>query len=168
MPQHLMTAALDFLRTEGWPIPRRIDLEVIELDFEREDVAWTCYLEAREVERQIIFYSTLKEPVPSKRIPGMLEFVARANYGMAIGNFELDADDGELRFKTSIDLADERLTHGLLAELTGLNVAALSTYLPGIPAGEGGQRGMRSQLTSLHSPPAMAESPSVGCQPATQ
>ncbi len=133
-PQHLMTVALDFLRAEGWPLPRRVDLEVVELDFEREDVPWTCYLEAREQERQVIFYSSLKEPVPGERIAGMLEFVARANWGMAIGNFELDPDDGELRFKTSLDLNNASLTDGLLSGITALNVAAMHVYLPGVRA----------------------------------
>jgi hypothetical protein len=29
---------------------------------------------------------------------------------MTIGNFELDYTDGEIRYKTSIDIADQRLT----------------------------------------------------------
>jgi len=134
IPQHLMTVALDFLRANGWPSPRRIDVEAVELDFEHEHVPWTCYLEARERERQVIFYSTLKDPVPRDRMPQLLEFVARANDGLAIGNFEIDVDHGELRFKTSVDLNNAELSEGLLGGLTSVNVATINVYLPGIRA----------------------------------
>jgi len=133
-PQHLMGAALDFLRSEGWPTPRKIDLEVIELDFGREDVPWTCYLEAREGERQVLFYTALRAHVPAERMAAMLEFVARANFGLAIGNFELDPEDGEIRFKTSVDVNNTELTAGLLSGLTSLNVAAVHVYAPAIEA----------------------------------
>lgn len=133
-PQHLMGAALDFLRANDWPVPRRIAAETIELDFARDDVPWTCYLEARENERQVIFYSTLAEPAPRERIAAMFEFVARANYGLAIGNFEIDPEDGEVRFKTSVDVNNTLLTDGLLSGLTALNVATMNVYLPGIRA----------------------------------
>lgn len=129
-----MGAALDFLRAEGWPTPRKIDLEVIELDFGREDVPWTCYLEAREGERQVLFYTTLERRAPAERMEAMLEFVARANFGLAIGNFELDPEDGEIRFKTSVDVTNTELTSGLLSGLTSLNVAAVHVYLPAIEA----------------------------------
>lgn len=129
-----MGAALDFLRAEGWPTPRRIDRETIELDFGREDVPWTCYLEAREEERQVLFYTTLNVQTPAERILAMLEFIARANFGLAVGNFELDPDDGEIRFKTSVDVNNTELTRGLLSGLTSLNVAAVHVYLPAIAA----------------------------------
>jgi hypothetical protein len=137
-PQHLMTVALDFLRANGWPIPRRIDLEAVELDFEHDDVPWTCYLEARERERQVIFYSTLKDPVPRDRMSQLLEFIARANDGLAIGNFEIDLDDGALRFKTSVDVNNAELSEGLLGGLTSINVATINVYLPGVRAVAGG------------------------------
>lgn len=38
-----------------------------------------------------------------KTMSEMAEFVCRANYGIKNGNFELDMDDGELRFKCYVD-----------------------------------------------------------------
>jgi len=34
------------------------------------------------------------------------EFLTRANYGLNIGNFEMDFQDGEIRFKTAIDVEE--------------------------------------------------------------
>jgi hypothetical protein len=42
------------------------------------------------------------------------KFITRANYGMSLGNFELDFNDGEIRYKTSIDVTDDRLNFALI------------------------------------------------------
>lgn len=36
----------------------------------------------------------------------MAEFICRINYGVKNGNFEMDMDDGEIRFKVYVDCAD--------------------------------------------------------------
>lgn len=38
----------------------------------------------------------------SKMMANMAEFICRANYGLKMGNFELDFDDGEVRFKAHV------------------------------------------------------------------
>jgi hypothetical protein len=38
----------------------------------------------------------------SKMMSNMAEFICRANYGLKMGNFELDFDDGEVRFKVHV------------------------------------------------------------------
>jgi hypothetical protein len=49
-----------------------------------------------------------------------------------LGNFELDFQDGEVRYKTSLDLADVELTTGLLAALLRSNISTVDRYLPGL------------------------------------
>ena len=46
---------------------------------------------------QVFGYSPLR--VPEGCRPAIAEAVARANYGLRLGKFELDLDDGELRFQ---------------------------------------------------------------------
>lgn len=38
----------------------------------------------------------------SEMMANMAEFICRANYGLKMGNFELDFDDGEVRFKVHV------------------------------------------------------------------
>lgn len=38
----------------------------------------------------------------AKMMANMAEFICRANYGLKMGNFELDFDDGEIRFKVHV------------------------------------------------------------------
>jgi hypothetical protein len=58
---------------------------------------------------------------------------------MTIGNFELDYTDGEIRYKTSIDVTGDRLTAALIQRLVYINVTMMDEYLPGIQAVLAGQ-----------------------------
>ncbi len=62
------------------------------------------------------------------------EFITRANYGLVIGNFELDFSDGELRYKTAIDVEDDNLSFALIKQMVYANVIIMDKYLPGIMA----------------------------------
>lgn len=66
-------------------------------------------------------------------------FLTLANYGTLIGNFELDFSDGEIRYKTSIDVQGDRLTPALIKRLVYTNVTMMDDYLPGIQAVVAGQ-----------------------------
>ena len=64
----------------------------------------------------------------------MAEFITRANYGMIVGNFELDFSDGEVRYKTSVDVEGSEVTHALVKGLVYANVLTMDRYLKGIMA----------------------------------
>ena len=64
----------------------------------------------------------------------MAEFIARANYGIVLGNFEIDFSDGEVRFKTSIDVEGSELTPALIEPVMYANVLTMDEYLPGLLA----------------------------------
>jgi hypothetical protein len=95
-----------------------------------------CYAQVVEDEEtaQFIFYSVCPVNVPENKRLSVAEFITRANYGLLIGNFELDLVDGEVRFKTSIDVKDDRLSSALFQPLVYTNVVMMDRYLPGIMA----------------------------------
>ncbi|MEL6492946.1 MAG: YbjN domain-containing protein [Cyanobacteria bacterium J06621_3] len=64
----------------------------------------------------------------------MAQFITRANYGLILGNFELDYTDGEIRYKTSLDVESDRLTPALTKNLIYTNVMTMDQYLPGLLA----------------------------------
>jgi len=67
---------------------------------------------------------------PRRAAARSTEFVARANYGLLLGNFEFDVNDGELRYKTSIDLEDSTLSQAQFPQPPVRSLAALDRYLP--------------------------------------
>jgi hypothetical protein len=79
-----------------------------------------------------VFYSVCPLAAPESKRTAIAEFIARANYGMLIGNFELDFTDGEIRYKTSIDVQGDFLSFELIKQLVYANVTMMDEYLPGI------------------------------------
>lgn len=53
---------------------------------------------------------------------------------MALGNFELDFNDGEVRYKTSVDVTDTEITSNLLRPLVYTNVLMMDKYMSGLMA----------------------------------
>ena len=95
---------------------------------------WDSVAIAFEESSQALFYSICPIKAPEAGREQIVEFIMRANYGMKIGNFEMDYEDGdgEIRYKTSIDVGDDRLTYALIAKLVEPNIAMMDNYLPGI------------------------------------
>ena len=92
----------------------------------------TCYARARDEQQQFVFYSVCSVNAPENKRQALAEFIARANYGMILGNFELDFTDGEIRYKTSIDVGNDKITYELIRQVVYTNVMMMDKYQPGI------------------------------------
>jgi hypothetical protein len=91
--------------------------------------SWTMYFELREDDEQLVVYSLIPARVPPDRRTSVAVFLTRANYGLAIGNFELDLDDGEVRYKTSVDVEGTSLDEPLVDHLLLANIVTVGRYL---------------------------------------
>ncbi|NLY01882.1 MAG: YbjN domain-containing protein [Rhodopirellula sp.] len=77
---------------------------------------------------QVLGHSPLLVPEGSR--PAVAEAVARANYGLRVGKFEIDLDDGELRFQASQILTDETVGEAVIDRLISTTMSMLDMYLP--------------------------------------
>lgn len=68
--------------------------------------------------------------VPAAKRPILAEFLTRANYGLAIGNFEMDFNDGEISYKTSTTTGDSPVADWLLQDLVYINCLMMDKYFP--------------------------------------
>lgn len=123
-----------YFEQQGWPVEQKDDDEILRLEYEGDHGSWVCYARARADAEQFIFLSVLSDKVPKGKRVLMAEFLTRANFGLNIGNFEMDFDDGELRYKTSVDVTHSPLTLGLVDSLVKASLVAMDDYLPGIQA----------------------------------
>ena len=123
---------VQFFEEDDWSYHQLEGETILRLGFTGDNGSWRCYAEAKEERRQFVFYSVLDTRVSEEKRPAMAEFLTRANYGMIIGNFEMDYSDGEVRYKTSIDVDNDRLTIALVRTLVYMNVLLTDKYFPGI------------------------------------
>jgi hypothetical protein len=130
----LFDILIDFLTEDGWsPEPLR-DERVVRVHVRGEHGEWDAFAHVREEQQQVVVYSELPFSAPQPRRAAVMEFITGANYSLALGNFDLDLDDGELRFRTSLDVTGDRLSPALLRQLLWGNVGAADKYLPGLKA----------------------------------
>ncbi|MEQ9668817.1 YbjN domain-containing protein [Coleofasciculus sp. G2-EDA-02] len=123
---------VNFFKQDDWSFYQIKGQPVLQMGFQGKNGQWTCYARARENEQQFVFYSICPVTVPKSKRRALAEFIARANYGMIIGNFELDFAEGEIAYKTSIDVEGSTLTFPQMKRLVDTNVAMMDQYLPGI------------------------------------
>jgi hypothetical protein len=81
---------------------------------------------------QVYVYVVSPETVPEERRSAVAEFLTRANYGLRIGNFELDFRDGEVRYKSSLDFEGADLNSALLRNLMYPAVQTVDRYQAGL------------------------------------
>lgn len=83
---------------------------------------------------QFITYVAAPSTCPADRRAAVAEFVARANWGLPMGNFELDMDDGSVRFKSSVDYENVGLTQELVRNTFAPAAFTMDRYLEGLLA----------------------------------
>ncbi len=130
----LFQTVVNFLTRDDWSFIRIGGDSALRLFYKGKNGQWNCYAQVREEQQQFIFYSICPLQIPEAKRITIAEFITRANYGLLIGNFELDFSDGEVRYKTSIDIEGNGLNFDLIQNLVYANVSIMDEYLPGIIA----------------------------------
>ncbi len=87
------TALILFLTEDDWSFTRIEGESTVQLSFSGDNGTWSCVARVREDHEQLVFYSISPIETPQEKRPAIAEILTRANYGMVIGNFEMDYSD---------------------------------------------------------------------------
>ncbi|MEH1813547.1 MAG: YbjN domain-containing protein [Nostoc sp.] len=128
----LFEEIINFFQADDWPFVQLPGQPALQIPFQGENGKWNCYARTRSEQNQFVFYSICPVNAPENKRLAVAEFLTRANSGMMIGNFELDFTDGEISYKTSIDVEGDRLSFALIQRVVYANVTMMDEYLPGI------------------------------------
>lgn len=122
----------EFLEQDGW-FPQKVDdKHMYRTFFSGKSGDLRCFAQVMVSLEQLLFYAVAPTRVPDEDRVAVAEFLTRANYGMRIGNFEMDYSDGEVRYKTSLDFEGETLTANLIRHMIYPAVLTMDHYLPGL------------------------------------
>lgn len=128
----IMEAAIKFFNEDEWSYTQVEGRDALSMSFAGKSSTWTCYARAEEEKQMFLFYSYCPVKSPENKRPLLGDFLTRANYGLFIGNFEMDYNDGEVRYKTSIDVEGAELTSPLIKRIVYDNLAVMDKYMPGV------------------------------------
>lgn len=137
MKSHAIDAVEKYLKENDWKF-QKVELEkslCFLAAFEGKNgtyqIYWNCkYEEEHESYLSIMVLFPIKI-VDEKRL-SIAEFLTRANYNMIHGNFEMDMDDGDVRFRTSIPVKHFELPYETVGFLTSLSIMTMDNYCLGI------------------------------------
>ena len=121
-----------FLEEDGW-YPQRVgERYAYRVGFSGGNGQLACFAQVHIDIEQFVFHVYSPVKVPEEVRPQVAEFITRANYGMRIGNFEMDFGDGEVRYKSSLDFEDAVLSVELVRNAVYPAVRMMDDYLPGL------------------------------------
>lgn len=101
---------------------------------ERNDQRWTLLVLTDEDERTCVCWSVYPELAAPEQRAAVAQFLMEGNYDLSVGSFELDPEDGEIRFRTSIDLGGHELTADLFTRLMVRNLEGMGRAFPMLAA----------------------------------
>ncbi len=138
----LTTAVVLFLVRDDWPFSVDSGGLSVRSRFQGEHGSWVVITRVHPERQQLAVYSVWEEHVAEAHRATVAEFLHRANYGLVIGNFEIDLADGEVRFKVGLDVEGVALDRprgnpagpALVKQAFYTAVSLFDRYLPGLRA----------------------------------
>jgi hypothetical protein len=118
----------------GWPYQEQDDVPVLLSELEGPAGRWTFYAHVSSEHDVVVFYSVCPVIVPEERRVDAADFLTWVNHGLAHGNFELDFESGDVRFKTVMPLEGSRISADVVRNLVRANGIAVETYLDDLSA----------------------------------
>jgi hypothetical protein len=125
-------ALLAVLKEDGVEYEIADDKDVVRIVSLSPKGDWVVIAQWNQADTELCVYAVCTLAVPQERRAPVMELVTRANFGLRFGCFEMDLDDGELRFRCSADFEDQKPSPSMARALLFTAVATLRTYLPAI------------------------------------
>lgn len=128
----LLDTVKTFLDTEAWRYETVSKNDTLRMRYRGQSETWVVLVQAREDLHQLSFYSMVPQDIPADRLDAAGEYLHRANYGLALGCFELDYDARQVRFRTAADVEDSELSLAQVRNYLYMNVLTCDRYLVGL------------------------------------
>jgi hypothetical protein len=93
-----------------------------------------CIIDIRIPDQIVAVFITCPVNIPESGRKRLAEFLTMANYGLILGNFEMDMDDGELRYKTSFLYTSEDEPETEFRQHLYNAIYMMDRFFPGIMA----------------------------------
>lgn len=83
-----------------------------------------------EAQQVIVCSAAVANRVPEARRIAVCELITRINYALSIGNFEMDMRDGELLFRSGMDVEGGELTAPMVDSLVAVCFSTWERHFP--------------------------------------
>lgn len=121
-----------FFEKHEWSFHQHADKPVLHTHFVGKKGRWQCVAVAREEDEVIVFLSLFPSMSPVNRRAACAELLTRLNYGLKHGSFQMDMEDGEIRFATSLMTITKEVSLDDVERLVFVNVSTMDDWYDAI------------------------------------
>jgi hypothetical protein len=130
----LLDAAVEFFEASDWVAERHPEDQMLRATFEGQNGPFTCYAIGYDDQDRLGFYAVLPGEVADGHRNEVALLLSMLNYGLVIGNFEIDHGSGEVRFRAGIDVEGGVLTATMVKSMASMACLSLDFYRAAIEA----------------------------------
>eukprot|EP00527_Entomoneis_sp_CCMP2396_P006642 CAMPEP_0198146070 /NCGR_PEP_ID=MMETSP1443-20131203/27222_1 /TAXON_ID=186043 /ORGANISM="Entomoneis sp., Strain CCMP2396" /LENGTH=118 /DNA_ID=CAMNT_0043809901 /DNA_START=299 /DNA_END=655 /DNA_ORIENTATION=- len=104
-----------------------------------------------------VYYSSPTK-VDEQYRAAVAEYFMRINYNVMLGHFDIDARDGEVRFKVSAIVKGSQLSQQMVQQMIGVSMNTMDKFFPGVMAIQSGIKTPSEALSDINtsSDPSLA------------
>ena len=143
----------EYLIEIGWKFEKDDDEDVIKTGVNANNASFRLIIYSLEEKDLLTVYVAQDNNIPTEKYAVVAEFITRANYGLNLGNFDLDMDDGELGYKVAVDLEGGTLSTDMVGNMVGAGVSTMDQYYPGLMAVLFGNASPEEAIIQIERPP---------------
>ncbi len=119
---------IKYLEEKNWIYSPLEKKTVVILGISGNNGKFQFIIDVRENENKIILFSIFSSNIPENKRDGMAELLTRLNYEQFIGNFDMNFETGEVRYKTSLFYGKSLVDIDVIDNLIMTNITAMDKF----------------------------------------
>jgi hypothetical protein len=121
-----------WLIEDGWSPETLKDGRTLSITYAGTNAEIFVYVYIPETLDVLVAYGACPFTIPEDTIETARDLAARVNYGMLVGCLELSVDDGDVRFRSSLDFRGITLTHEMFRNVLLPAAWGMDRYIPAL------------------------------------
>ncbi len=130
----LMDTVQALLTSDEWHFEKVEGKDIVRCAVKGDNASFKVNFRANEESLRLMVYCVTPNAIPEDKRGIVAEYITRANYGLSLGNLEMDMNDGEVRCKAAVDVEGGELTPKMVGSLRDCSVYLMDHYYPGLMA----------------------------------
>jgi hypothetical protein len=127
-----MEKVIEFFRAKEWSFELDEENQLVRSGISGDNGEWKIVISPSDEDEVCLMLSVFPQRCPEHRRAACAELLTRINYGMLVGCFEMDFENGKINFKTSHPFAQGQFDTELLAKVVSFNLNRMDKFLPAI------------------------------------
>ncbi|MCI8497047.1 MAG: YbjN domain-containing protein [Clostridiales bacterium] len=130
----IANAVRDYLNSQEWNFDYKAEKNYFRMGMNLKSKLKSCEVVIRIREDSFTVYAISPISADDNTKSAVAEYITRANYGLKVGNFEMDYSDGEVRYKCHHECGDNAPAQDVVESNVDLSFLMMQRYGDGLLA----------------------------------